>query len=236
LDKLAPLGINLGYLLSQAVNFFILFFLLRAVLYKPLLKMMDDRRDRIAEGVNNARRAEEALASAEADKQAVLDEARAEAQRVIAEARQRAEETASQIKAEARDEATRIVNQARDDAGKEQEMLLTDMREQIVSLSMAAAHHLIGKSLDAKRQKEVVKDFFSAVPAEAKVLSGNIEVITAVPLTDAEKNKFKTELKAETITFVVDSSILGGVVVRAGGRQVDASFANQLQQMRVSMS
>jgi F-type H+-transporting ATPase subunit b len=236
LEQLAPLGINLGYLASQIINFFVLFILLRFVLYKPLRNMMEKRRDRIAEGVNNAQRAEDALASAEADRQALLDEARAEAQRITSEARQRAEEAARRIEAEARDEAARIRQEADTEASQEKEAALAEMREQIVSLSMAAANHLVATGLDDKRQKELVAEFFTAVPPEAKALNGEMTVVTAVPLTATEQKNFQKKLGADGVTFTVDPRILGGVIVRAGGQQVDASYRSQLTDMRASLA
>jgi len=236
LEQLAPLGINLGYLASQIINFFVLFILLRFVLYKPLRNMMEKRRDRIAEGINNAQRAEEALASAEADKQAMLDEARAEAQRITAEARQRADEAAKKIEADAREEAARIRQEADAEAQQEKEAALAEMRDQIVSLSMAAANHLVSTGLDAKRQKELVAEFFASVPPEAKSLDGAMTVVTAVPLTATEQKKFQKELGSDDVTFSVDPQILGGVIVRAGGQQVDASYRSQLSGMRASLS
>jgi F-type H+-transporting ATPase subunit b len=235
LDALGALGINLGLLIANVVNVLLMILLLSAVAYRPIVRMLRTRRERIAEGLNNARRAEEALASAEADKQAVLDQARAEAQRIAAESRARADEAADQIRAEARTEAARIIKQAEDDAAAEKQRLLADMRGQIVDLSIAAANRLIGASLDEKRQKAIVSDFFTAVPAEAKKLGGSVIVVTALPLTAAEQKKFKAELAAESVEFVVDPAILGGVVVRGGGREVNASFASQLDELRASL-
>jgi F-type H+-transporting ATPase subunit b len=235
LERLAPIGINLGYLATQIINFLLLLLILRFVLYKPLLNMLEKRRERIAEGMNNARRAEEALASAEADKQALIDEARVEAQRITAEARQRAEEAAKRIETEAREEAARIHQEADIEAAQEKEAALAEMRDQIVSLSMAAANHLVSTGLDAKRQKELVTEFFTAVPPEAKALDGAMTVVTAVPLTATEQKNFQKKLGADDVTFTVDPRILGGVVVRAGGQQVDASYRSQLAGMRASL-
>ncbi len=236
LDALGKLGINLGLLIANTLNLLLMILLLWAVAYKPIVNMLRQRRERIAEGINNARKAEEALASAETDRQRILDEARAEAQRIIAEARARAEEAANQAKAEAREEANRIRQQAQSDAAIEREALLADVRDQIVALSIAAANRLIGASLDEKRQKEVVKDFFAAVPPQARGLGGRLEVVTAVPLTAAEQKKFAAELGTDQITFTTDPRILGGVIVRGAGQQVDASFAHQLAELRSSLS
>ncbi len=109
------------------------------------------------------------------------------------------------------------------------------MRDQIVSLSLAAANHLIGESLDEKKQKALVADFFTAVPDEVKSLSGDLEVVTAVPLTDAERKKYTDALGAENVTFTVDPAILGGVIVRSESEQVDASYASQLVELRESL-
>lgn len=236
MEQLAPLGINLGMLFLQIVNFIILAVILWAALYRPMTNMLRQRSDRIAEGLNNARRAEEALAGAEAEKQKVLDEARVEAQRIAAEARTRADEAAAKAKSDAQAEAKRILDAARSDAETEKERVMADMRDQIVALSLAAANHLIGKNLDEKKQVEYVQEFFTTLPADAKKLSGDVTVITAVPLKSTEQDKFKKELGAKSITYRVDPSILGGVIVRAGGEQVDGSFANQLASLRTSLS
>lgn len=236
MDALDKIGINLGLLIANVINLTLLIVLLRLVAYRPIVNMLRQRRERIAEGINNARKAEEALASAEADRQAVIEEARAEAQRILSEARSRADEAAGQVKADAREEASRIVSQARQDATAEKEMALAGMRDQIVSLSIAAANHLIGVGLDESRQRRVVEDFFTAIPDEAKRLGGELEVITAVPLTGDEQAKFRRALNSDDITFAVDPAILGGVIVRAPGEQVDASFAHQLDGLRMSLS
>lgn len=230
------LGINSGYLFLQVVNFIVLVAILWLVLYKPVLKMLQDRKERIAQGLNNARKAEEALASAETDKQKLLDEARAEAQHVLHEARTRADELAAQIKAEAQAEAQRILDEARKDAVGERNRAMADMRSQIVSLSVAAASQLLGANLDEERQRQIVEDFFTRIPSEAKDLGDNLIVITAVPLSADEEARFKKELGTKKVAFRVDPSILGGVVVRAGGQQVDGSFAHQLASMRSSLS
>lgn len=236
MDALGKLGINLGLLIANTLNLLLMIFLMGAVAYKPIVNMMKQRRERIAEGLSNARKAEEALASAETDKQKLLDEAHAEAQRIVAEARARADDAASQIKSEAQADARRIREEAQAEAGGERDRVMADMRDQIISLSVAAASHLLGANLDEKRQHQLVEDFFTHVPPEAKTLSGSLTVITAVPLQADEQRRFIRELGTEDITFEVDPSILGGVIVRAGGQQVDGSYAHQLGSLRSSLS
>jgi F-type H+-transporting ATPase subunit b len=97
LEALKSLGINPIYLLSYIVNFVILVVLLRALLYRPILGMLEERRRQIEKGIEDARAAGEAREGAEAERARILDEARAEAQRIVAEANQRAEQAAASV-------------------------------------------------------------------------------------------------------------------------------------------
>lgn len=236
MEQLAPLGLNLGYVVVQIVGFLLLVLLMWAILYRPMLNMLARRKETIAKGLNDAREAEQALARAEADRQKILEEARAEAQRITSEATSRAADAAKAMEKQAREEAQRIREQAQTEASAERNRQLGEARDQIVSLSMAAANHLIGASLDEKKQRQVVADFFTAVPAGLKGVGDDVTVITAVPLTDSEKGKFNKALGAKMVSYRTDPSILGGVVVRAGSQEVDASFRNQLTGMRASLS
>ena len=81
MDKaVSALGINLPQLIAQVLNFFILLVLLQLTLYKPILKMMDERRQKIAEGLNAADTARAEAAAAQVNIQAQLDTARKEGQ------------------------------------------------------------------------------------------------------------------------------------------------------------
>lgn len=236
MDALGKLGINLGLLIANVLNLLLMIALLYAVAYRPVARMLRQRRERIAEGLSNARKADEALARAEADKQKLLDKAHAEAQHIISEARSRSEGLAAQIKAEAQAEAQHILEEAHKDATAEQNRAVTDMRGQIISLSLAAASQLLGVNLDEERQRQIVEDFFTHIPPEAKDLGDNLIVLTAVPLNEDEERRFKKELGAKKVIFRVDPSILGGVIVRAGDQQVDGSFAHHLASMRSLLS
>ncbi|MBN1310046.1 MAG: F0F1 ATP synthase subunit B [Anaerolineae bacterium] len=236
MDALGKLGINLGLLIANIANLLLMIVLLRVLAYKPIADMLQRRRERIAEGLRNARAAEEALVSAETDKKRLLDEAQAEAQRILREARARADEEAVQIKAKAQAEAQYVVEEARRGAVGERDRVMADMRSQIVSLSTAAASRLLGANLDEDRQRQLVEDFFTHIPPDAKKLTGSLTVITAVPLRADEQSRFEKEFGTEDVTFKVDPAILGGVIVRADGQQVDDSYVKQLAALRSSLS
>ncbi|PJF24521.1 MAG: hypothetical protein CUN53_17415 [Phototrophicales bacterium] len=164
--------------------------------------------------------------AAEAEK--IRAEARADVQRMIEEARGRAEEIGKAIEAEARAEAEKIRTEARAAATAERDRQLGELRSQIAAISIAAAQRLIGENLDQQRQQALINDFFAKVPAEARALSGAIKVISAMPLTDEEKARIQAETGASEISYMVDPSILGGLVIQAQDRVVDGSVRSNL--------
>ncbi len=222
------LGINAGFFIAQLVNFGLIFFVLAKFVWPRVLNMLDERSNRIAKSLDDARAAEEARANAERERDRVLADARAEGQRLIDEARQRGDEQRKQMIREAEHEAEERRAQARIQSEEERNRMLGESREQIVRLAMAAAERLIGASLDETRQRETVEKFFSEVPAEARDLGRTVEVTSAIPLTEAEQARVKSLTGAEDVTYRVDPEILGGLILRSGDRIVDGSIRGDL--------
>ena len=240
-----PLGIVPGLLLAQIINFIILMLVLRVIALKPMMAMLNRRKESIAKGLEDARKAEERLANIEKDYQERMDAARADAQKMVADMTANAEKNAAAIVAKANEDATKIKATAQDDAETERNKALADLRSQVVTLSMAAANKLIGASLDEQRQRALVDEFFSGVKAGKVVLlepgvggAGKAEVTSALPLSDAEQSTIKGDLAgrgASDVEFKVDPRILGGLVVRVGDRVVDASVSGQLESLKQSL-
>jgi F-type H+-transporting ATPase subunit b len=239
LEALKSLGINPIYLLSYLVNFVVLVVLLRLLLYRPILNMFETRRAKIEKGLEDARAAELARANAETEKQRILDEARIEAQKIRAEANQQAEQAAAKVRADAQAEAKKIKDDALGSLSSERDKMLSELRGQIAALAIAAANKLIGESLDRKWQEALIADFFAKVPAQVRSslagVTGEAEVISAVPLTPEEQARVKLELALSTASFYVDPKLLGGLRVRVGDKVVDGSVAAQLESLHASL-
>jgi|SRR5215510_7531471 len=120
----STLGLNWQGLLWHAINFIVLLVLLRLVLYKPVIGMLDARAQRVRDSMSQADAARRAAEQAEADRQALLNETRREAERI----RARADEQAKRIIAEAGDRAKeqgdRIVAEAQARSEQERQRML----------------------------------------------------------------------------------------------------------------
>lgn len=241
------LGLNLGYLLVQIFNFAIIFVVLRAWVYKPVLGLLERRRASIAQGLEDARVAAEARANAERDAERIISEAQANANQIVREASERAETAARQVRVEAEAEIASEREAALAEIQLERERILSDVRGQVASLAMAAAQRLIGEALDAQRQHALINEFFSGVKnGKVQVLEGSTiagasaEVTSALPLTDEEKDTVRNDMLSRlgpqaNVTFRIDPIILGGLVVRVGDKVLDASVAGQLETLRQSL-
>lgn len=231
-NPLTPLGINVGFLLAQILNFGLLFFLLGTFLWNPLMNMLDNRAIKIQKGLEDAAKAANERRNAEAEAEKILAAARADAARVVEEARARGEEVARGVESTARSEAETIRTDARARATEERDRQLADVRTQVAAISVALAQRLIGDSLDEKRQQALINDFFAKVPADARALAGqSVEVVSALPLSDAEKQQVQNQIGATNVTYSVDPGILGGLVLRTDQRVVDGSVRSNLNNL-----
>ena len=237
------LGINLGFLIIQILAFAIIFLTLNAWVYKPMLDMMDNRRKKIAQSLEDARVAAEARADAEKEAAKVLAEAQAEASRIIREATDRALDAGKEVKAAAEAEGLKTKEMAAVEAGQERNRILGDLRGQVAALAIAAAQKLIGESLDDKRQHALIDEFFSGVKSGKVVILNDVdfkgdsaEVTSALPLSPVEqetvKNNLLSKVGAQEVTFHINPAILGGLVIKVGDKILDGSVSGKLEGLR----
>jgi F-type H+-transporting ATPase subunit b len=240
------LGINLGLLIVQIIAFTIVFLTLNAWVYRPMLNMMESRKQKIAQGLEDARVAAEARANAEREAAKIVTDAQTEASRIVREATERAASAGQDVKAAAEAEAAKARESAIAEAEVERSRILGDLRSQVAGLAIAAANKLVGESLDEKRQRALLDEFFSGVKSGKLILldgenfqGESAQVTSALPLSKDEEEAVKRDVLARAgakeVTFRVDPSILGGLVIRVGDKVLDSSVAGKLEGLRQSL-
>ena len=240
------LGISLGLLIVQIIAFIIVFLTLNAWVYRPMLNMMESRKQKIAQGLEDARVAAEARANAEKEAAKIISDAQTEASKIVREATERASVASQDVRVAAESEAAKAREAAVAEAEVERNRILGDLRNQVASLAIAATNKLVGESLDEKRQRALLDEFFSGLKSgKLIVLDGDnfqgeaAQVTSALPLSKDEEEMVKREVLAKAgakdIIFRVDPSILGGLVIRVGDKVLDSSVAGKLEGLRQSL-
>jgi F-type H+-transporting ATPase subunit b len=155
------LGLNVPGFLWQLVNFLVLLFLLYLVLYKPILKMLDERTARIRDSLARADEVRRQSEQADADRQALLAETRREAETI----RNRADEQAKRIIAEAEGRAkeaeARILAQAEDSSKQIRQQMLAEVRGQVADMVIGAVDRVTRSALDAQSQRSLIQQFLA---------------------------------------------------------------------------
>jgi len=243
---LEALGINLPFLLVQIVNLIIVYTVVVKWIVGPIGGMLEKRRENIAQGLEDARVAADARANAEKEAAKIVADAQAEASKVVRDANEKAQGVAKEVKAEAEAEAAKARDVALAEAEVERERILGDLRGQVAALSIAATQKLVGEALDEKRQHALLEEFFSGIKAgkvvvmeDAGFKGDTAEVTSALPLTENEQDTVKKDVLAkvgaQAVSFRVDPSILGGLVIKVGDKVMDGSVAGKLDGLRQNL-
>ena len=143
-------------LFAQFVVFFILAWFTMKFVWPPLMKALDERAERIANGLAAAERGKAEMAAAEKRVQAELAAARDEGQKRIADAEKRAAAIIEEAKKTASDEAARIVAQAKAEAEQQVTRAREELRNQVAALAVSGAEQILKREVNAAAHAELL--------------------------------------------------------------------------------
>jgi F-type H+-transporting ATPase subunit b len=153
---ISDLGINLPVLLGQLLSFTLLLIVLRLLVYKPVLKLLDERRERIQEGLNAADRGREQGEQAAREAQAQIESARREGQQIIANAQQVSQRIQEEGRQQALQQQDAMLERARSEIQLERDSAISELRREFADLTISAAEKVIGQSLDRSAHQRLI--------------------------------------------------------------------------------
>ena len=151
-------GFNLWLFLSQVISFTIVALALRRFAYKPILGILEERRQQIAEGLLNAEKIKQQLADAEQRYQEILSNANAAAQKMIDEARESASHVAERKQQEAVAMAEQIVAKAHEASAIEHERTMAQLKRELGRLVIDTTAKVTGKVLTGEDQRRLQEE------------------------------------------------------------------------------
>ena len=154
--------VNLFWVIVSALNFIVFFALIWTFAFKPVSRMLDERRERIEQGLKDAEQARRDRENAEAERVATLAEARKEANDILARAQRLAQETRDADIAATREELDRMRERATNEIEAEKQRAIGELRAEVADLALAAASRVVGESMTDERQRRLVNEFLTA--------------------------------------------------------------------------
>jgi F-type H+-transporting ATPase subunit b len=151
-------GVDWPHLLAQVTSFCIVCFILYRFAYRPILKMLEARRQQIAQGLANAEQIKAELARTEVQRQEVMAQANAQANKFIEEARAAASRIQEQETQKAIAAAEQVVAKARDAAAQDYARMLAELKGEVGRLVVQATAKVAGKILTPEDQRRLAEE------------------------------------------------------------------------------
>ncbi|NQV11868.1 F0F1 ATP synthase subunit B [Candidatus Uhrbacteria bacterium] len=150
-DLLGQFGLSGSLFAAQLINFMIVMLVLWKFAYKPLLKLMQDRTEKIEQGLKHADEMEQRINELENDKEKVMAAARTEAKGIVAEAAEIAEKKRTETVANAKSEVEKVVATGKTQIAAQKEQMMAELKDEISALVVEAAKKVSGSAIDVKK-------------------------------------------------------------------------------------
>ena len=155
---ITDLGINVPTLIGQTVNFVLLLIVLRLLVYKPILGMLDERKKRIAEGLAAAEHGREREVEASRTAAEQIETARREGQAIVQQAQQVAQRVQEEARTSAQAQGEALLQRARGEIQTERDNAIQELRREFADLTITAAEKVIGQSVDRSAHQRLIDE------------------------------------------------------------------------------
>ena len=151
-------GVNWPLFISQCIAFLIVAFALKKFAYGPVLQVLEDRKQRIAESMENAEKIKTELAEAQAKKDEILSQANDDAKQLIKEAREAASKVTDTENQKAIKQAEEIIAKAREASEADRDAMMAELKAEIGRLVVATTAKVSGKGLSDEAQQRLIEE------------------------------------------------------------------------------
>lgn len=163
MEFIEKFGIDWKLLIAQAVNFLIVLVVLWKFAYKPILRMLQDRTDKIDKGLESADRMERLKAEIEQEKVAVMSQAKKEAQTILQEAHSQTEKNRQAQVEKTKAEVAQLVSKAKGEIEQEKQRVMKQAEKELGGLAVSIAEKMIRREISSADQQRLVDDAMKQV-------------------------------------------------------------------------
>ena len=152
-----------GLYIWTIITFLLLLYVLAKFAWKPLLKMLEDRENLIKSSLKDAEKAKLELESLTQESEAITAKARSEAQSILAESKSAAEKVKEDTIAKAKEQGIKIRDDAKKQIEVEKDKAISDIKQEVVNLTLSVAEKLINKNLNDADNKSLIEESLKKV-------------------------------------------------------------------------
>jgi len=163
------LQINLFWVGVSSLNFVVFLLILYRFGMGPIQRMLDDRRQRVEQGLRDADAARQERDQAALDRLSTLTEARHEANDILQRAQKLADETRERELAAVQGELQRMREEAVSEIEREKQRALAEVRGEVADLALRAAGRVVGETMTGERERRLVEQFLAEVGSDRGV-------------------------------------------------------------------
>jgi F-type H+-transporting ATPase subunit b len=168
MEMLNTLGIDWGMLIAQMINFGILLAALTYFLYKPVLRVIDERATRVRQSMDHAAKLEHEVAEMEKERKKRLKEMDEQARSFLEQSRKQAEGAKKEIVDSAQAEVNQMLEKGRKQLEDERRKLLADLQKTVTSVSVQLAEKVLEREFSDSDQKRLMQALEKDVPSLIK--------------------------------------------------------------------
>lgn len=153
MDKI---GVEPVALLTQILNFLLMVFILSKILYKPILKMLDERKKKIEEGLKYTDKMQLEMEKLEKMKAEILDKAHEEAKKIVEEGKKAGKNLEADIIRQAHEEAKHVIESGKKEVNSEKAKMLKTLHRETIDISVTMVEKILKEVLSPEDQKSII--------------------------------------------------------------------------------
>lgn len=166
MELIDKLGIDLKLLIAQIINFAILFIVLKMLIYKPILKLLDKRKKMIEKNCEDTKNIEERLTQLEEEKDKILSGASKEAMKIVEDAKKKSSEDHDAALVNAKKEISALAERYRAQLKIDKDQMLREVKMEIADLIVISCEKILQKEFskdDQERLEKVIKEEMTSI-------------------------------------------------------------------------
>ena len=168
MELLSTLGLNWSALVAQLINYGILLVALTFLLYRPILRLLDERSARIAKSMEDSKKIEQKLKDIEKDRAAAMKELDQKASAILAEAKKQADVSKSEMMQGAQQEVSALLERGKKQLEDEKRKMVADLEKTVAKATVTLAGKILEREFTPADQTRLIGTLQKDIPALIK--------------------------------------------------------------------